>query len=328
MEINTYDNSKIQEFAATHRKYRDKTVIRLRGNEDLPRGWSAVEPNRIGEMRRKMGYNTVKALHEDLNATCPEDKKISYARLTALDSGRKIVRDSEYELLGQFFDVHPSDLKLNDMTPEQITQWNNDWGTNRRGKEGGDHKSVLLAAYLRKVIAGRGETIAETNRKFSIRGNAITQAAKAAKPPHLYTETVRNSILLVTGYKDWTDLLNNCQHMYMMHQMDDYIRELRVPAVHYSPEDPDPRAAWTTITNPDRQQKHKEVYLTAGDEVLLADFSSWNERYVEIDRAKHEERQMVLMAKVRSRARKTVGERISERKAARPMRRSLKRTMR
>lgn len=328
MEISTFDNENIQAFAATRRKYQDKTVIRLRGNEGLPRGWSAVEPNRIGEMRRKRGYKTVKALHADVIAACPEDKKISYGRLAAIDSGRKRVRESEYELLALLFNMKVSDLKIQDMTPDEITHWNDTWGTNRRGKEGGDHKSVLLAAFLRKVISNRGLTLAETNRKYSIKGNAIVRVAKAAKAPHLYTENVRKSVLLVTGYKDWTDLLNDCQHMYMMHQLDDYIRELRVPSVHYSPEDPDPRSPWTYITNPGRVQKHKEIQLTAGDEVLLADFSSWNERTIEIDRSKHKERQKVLMAKVRSRARKTIEERKTERKTARIMRPSLRRSLR
>lgn len=129
----------------------DKKKDDPRGDEALPAEWAVVCPNRICERRKAAGYPTTMQLARAM-AT------ISYQRLKKMEHGRVIVRESEFELVAAHLGVPVEDLKLPLLTASETSEWNRIWGPSKLIEEGGDHDSVLLSAYVRKLVDDSGET--------------------------------------------------------------------------------------------------------------------------------------------------------------------------
>jgi hypothetical protein len=222
-------------------------------DESLPRGWNILEPNRIKERRIAAGYDTTDKLSLKINS-------ISYLRLSRLENGLLVGRESEYELIAQALEIPVASLKLPMLMRSETIQWMDLWGAKKTSGEGGDHDSVLLAAYLRYQAESKNTNPHAICSKLGLRSSTLSFMWHAEKTVDRYSDSAMYAAMALTEQDTWDDVVRESQLSYARGEISDYVRWVQKPRVRYAPEDPDKRAPWTYDIDPFRTAKKREKF--------------------------------------------------------------------
>lgn len=231
-----------------------KAVDVERGDEALPPEWFVLCPNRITERREAAGYLSTGMFATALNS-------INYQRLRKLETGRVIVRESEYELIAQKLGIHVDELKLPLLTQSETVEWNGLWGPKKRIEEGGDHDAVILAAFFRFTLHKLGLN-RHSLKTYHANTGVLGRLWHAEKPIDRHSDSGMLTMIQVTASKDWNDVIEKSQAAYKEGFLTKYIKDVHKPRVRYAPEDPDRRAPWTYETNAFRVKRGKRRVQT------------------------------------------------------------------
>lgn len=226
-----------------------------RGSVTLPEAWSIVCPNRIAERRRAAGYEHVSEFHRALGS-------ISYQRLVRMEIGRVIIRDSEYELVADLLGLHEDDLKLPLLTQPETLEWSRKWGARKQVEEGGDEDSVVLAAYVRRLVGHTGRSRTAICQEWGFPGNCLAGIWHAEKPIDRWPDTTMGAVIRLAKAANWDDVVTTSMALHADNALDDEIAEVVKPRVRYAPEDPDRKAPWTYEADPFRTRKGKRQVQT------------------------------------------------------------------
>lgn len=226
-----------------------------RGVEALPAETAVLCPNRIRERRIQAGFDNTMAFARHIDA-------ISYQRLMKIETGRVVVRESEYELVADALRIKVEDLKLPLLTRSETAQWNERLGVERRLEEGGDHDSVLLSAYVRKLVEATGSARTTILREWGYHSNTLCRVWHAEKPIDRYPDSTMAVVIRLAHAESWDAVILNSRQLYADHALADEIRAVQEPRVRYAPEDPDRRAPWSYSTDPFRARMSRAQTLT------------------------------------------------------------------
>ena len=242
-----------------HERRYNKTLYGQRGSEALPDGWNVLCPNRIKEVRLRLGIDSCLALVEKLGS-------INYQRLHKLETGRVVVRDSEFQLIARCLGVDVTQLTLPLLTQSETVEWQKRWGSAKQIEEGGDHDSVILAAYMRHLVSTTGKSLSWLCVQ-GVRGHPIphTTASRmwhAERPIDRYPDNAMFFMMHLSGKASWDDVILESRRLYNAKALYFYVDQVRAPRKRYAPEDPDRRAPWTYDIDPDRPKKHRALVQT------------------------------------------------------------------
>lgn len=226
-----------------------------RGKESLPEEFAVLCPNRIREIRLAAGFENVTAFTRHIGS-------ISYQRLIKIETGRVIVRESEYEILADALKVEVEDLKLPLLTQSETAEWNSRWGAKRRIEEGGDHDSVLLAAYVRKLVKNTGTARTALLKNAGYPNNCLSKIWYADLPIDRHPDSTMAIVIKLAKVESWDEVIMTSRRLYDDYQLQDEISEVQQPRVRYAPEDPDRRAPWTYEPDPFRTRKGRRQAAT------------------------------------------------------------------
>ena len=231
-----------------------KTIDVERGDEALPNEWFVLCPNRISERREAAGFMNTGMFATALNS-------INYQRLRKLETGRVIVRDSEYELIAEKLGIHIDELKLPLLTQGETVEWNRLWGPDKRIEEGGDHDAVILAAFFRYTLDKLGMKRAHLRDVTSNTG-VLGRLWYAEKPIDRHADSGMLAMMSITFSENWDEVVRKSQAAYKEGFLTKFIKDIHKPRIRYAPEDPDRRAPWTYETNAFRAKKRRKQTQT------------------------------------------------------------------
>lgn len=226
-----------------------------RGGLTLPEAWSIVCPNRITERRKAAGMEFVTDLHRAVEV-------ISYQRLVRMEIGRVIIRDSEYELVADALGLTEDDLKLPILTHSETVEWARKWGAQTQIEEGGDEDSVILAAYVRKLVSVTGVARTALCEQFGAPANCLARIWYAEKPIDRWPDSTMTVVIKLSKARTWDDVVTRARALYRNGGLVDEIADVVRPRIRYAPEDPDRKAPWTYETDPLRTRKGKRQTQT------------------------------------------------------------------
>jgi hypothetical protein len=232
-----------------------KSPEAARGSVTLPEAWSIVCPNRITERRREAGMEHVTQLQRAIGS-------ISYQRLIKMETGRVIIRDSEYELVADALGVHEDDLKLPLLTHEETIQWTGRWGAGTQIEEGGDEDSVVLAAYVRHLVERTGISRTALCTQFSVSAHALVHIWHAEKPIDRWPDSTMMTVMRLADAATWDDVILTSRALRADGVLDRLIADVVKPRLRYAPEDPDRKAPWTYATDSFRTRKARRLVRT------------------------------------------------------------------
>lgn len=242
-----------------HERRYNKTLNGQRGSEALPDGWNVLCPNRIKEVRMRLGIESCLALVKKLGS-------INYQRLHKLETGRVVVRDSEFQLIAQCLGVDVTQLTLPLLTQSETVEWQRRWGLAKQIEEGGDHDSVILAAYMRHLVSSSDKSLnrlcAEGVRGHPIPHTTANRMWHAERPIDRYPDNAMFFMMHLSGKSSWDDVVLESRRLYNAQALYFYVDQVRAPRKRYAPEDPDRRAPWTYDIDPGRPKKHRALIQT------------------------------------------------------------------
>lgn len=226
-----------------------------RGRITLPEAWSAICPNRITERRLAAGMTFATDLHRAIGC-------ISYQRLIRMETGRVIIRKSEYELVADALGIHEDMLKLPLLTHAETIMWNRNWGPGKQIEEGGDEDSVVLAAYVRHLVRNTGMSRTSISTSMGFSQHCLIHIWHAEKPIDRWPDSTMMVVMRLAGLDNWDDVITTSRALRADGRLDDLIDEVVQPRVRYAPEDPDRKAPWTYDTDPYRTRERRRQVQT------------------------------------------------------------------
>lgn len=226
-----------------------------RGEEALPREMAVLCPNRIRERRKAAGFDNAMAFARRLDS-------IPYQRLVRIETGRVIVRESEYELVADALKIDVEALKLPVLTRSETAEWNGKWGPDNRIEEGGDHDSVLLSAYVRQLVRATGRSRTPLAKELGAPGNTLCAIWHAEKPIDRYPDTTMAVVIRLAKAESWDTVILRSRQLYDEGRLSAEIAEIHEPRVRYAPEDPDRKAPWTYEADPFRTRQPRREAAT------------------------------------------------------------------
>ena len=226
-----------------------------RGKVALPEAWSVVCPNRITERRREAGMEYVTHLQRAIGS-------ISYQRLVKMETGRVIIRDSEYELVADALGIHEDDLKLPLLTHQETIEWNRNWGGGTQIEEGGDEDSVVLAAYVRHLVEMTGTSRTKLCAQLGVSAHALVHIWHAEKPIDRWPDSTMMTVMRLADVETWDDVITASRALRADRVLDTHIADVVKPRLRYAPEDPDRKAPWTYAADPFRTRRARRLVRT------------------------------------------------------------------
>lgn len=219
-----------------------------RGPEALPREAAVLCPNRIRERRTAAGFDNTMQFARHLDS-------ISYQRLIRIETGRVIVRESELEIIADALEMDVEDLRLPPLTRAETAEWNRRWGPDTRIEEGGDHDSVILAAYVRHLVGGTGRARTALLRELGAPGNALCAIWYAEKPIDRYPDSTMAIVIRLAKAESWDAVVLRSRQLYDERAIAREVADVQKPRIRYAPEDPDRKAPWTYEKDPFRTRR-------------------------------------------------------------------------
>lgn len=154
-------------------------------------------PNRLRDLRKRGGYETLLLLAENL-------PQIPYIRLSKIERGEVFAKAEELRLIADHLDIEPEalliDISENDF---DMGRWSEQRGQNSRVDWREEQRAIMLAALFRRTRQSDGGiSLQRLDQEYGLPPVIVSRIENAIKPPRRWNADTLGNICRVIGVED------------------------------------------------------------------------------------------------------------------------------